>query len=87
MKGAVMKSQALNDSHHSNESGSRDDGRLLRMDWFIALVALWIVIWMFVGTSGLMPRWLWATILGLLTLAGFAIALFAPRANPSRKRR
>ena len=81
-----MKTHAMNESHPADEAESKDDGRPLRMNWFIALVALWIVIWMFVGMSGLMPRWLWATILGLLVIAGFAIALFGPRARSSTQR-
>ncbi|HKP87557.1 MAG TPA: hypothetical protein VJZ26_15765 [Blastocatellia bacterium] len=81
-----MKSHVMNESHRADEAERKDDGRPLRMNWFIALVVLWIVIWMFVGASGLMPRWLWATILGLLVIAGFAIALFGPRDRSSRKR-
>jgi len=82
-----MKSQVINESQHANDAKSKDDGRPLQMNWFIALVALWIVIWLFVGASGLMPRWLWATILGLLVTAGFAIALFGPRARSEKDRK
>ena len=81
-----MKSHVINESRLSNEAEGKDDGRPLKRNWFIALVALWVVIWLFVGASGLMPRWLWATILGLMVVAGFAIALFGPRARSSRDR-
>jgi len=82
----VMKSNAINESHRASEAARVDDGRPLTMRWFITLVVLWIVIWAFVGASGLMPRWLWAAILGLLVAAGFAIALFGPRASSSRNK-
>jgi len=82
----VMKSNVINESHRASEAERVDDGRPLTMKWFIALIVLWVVIWAFVGASGLMPRWLWATILGLLVAAGFAIALFGPRASSSRNK-
>lgn len=54
-------------------------GRQLKSKWFNAMVILWIVIWAFVGMSGIIPRPLWVVILALLLIAGFAIALFGPR--------
>jgi fatty acid desaturase len=62
---------------HDYEHTARSRG--LKKNWFIGLVLLWIAIWGFVGASGLMPRPLWAVILGLLVVAAFAIALFGPR--------
>lgn len=59
-------------------------GRGLKKNWFVAMVALWIVIWAFVGTSGLIPRPLWVAILLSLLIAEFAIALFAPRINQQK---
>jgi len=78
-----MRSEMMNDeramarARHAYEHDAR--GRGLKKNWFVALVALWIGIWMFVGASGLMPRPLWAVILGLLVISAFAIALFGPR--------
>lgn len=80
-----MKTHAFDKDIHPARA-EREDGRLLKKNWFIFLVALWVAIWMFVGASGLMPRWLWATILATMVVAGFSIALFGPRASNTRDR-
>ena len=54
-------------------------GRQLKTAWFVAMVVLWIIIWAFVGASGIVPRALWVGILLLLVAIEFAIALFGPR--------
>ena len=61
-------------------------GRQLKSKWFGAMVILWIVIWAFVGTSGIIPRPLWVTILLLLVISGFAIAIFGPRNRQQKTR-
>ena len=78
-----MHSDMMHDNHemararHAYEHDARS--RQLKKNWFIALVALWIVIWGFVGMSGIVPRPLWVALLALLLLAEFGIALFGPR--------
>ncbi|MFL6213735.1 MAG: hypothetical protein ACJ74J_07530 [Blastocatellia bacterium] len=83
-----------NDGMHDNQEMARarhafehdQRGRGLKKNWFVALVALWIVIWGFVGTSGIVPRPLWVVILLLLVLAAFGIALFGPRIRQQKTR-
>jgi fatty acid desaturase len=79
MRSETMKDDpaAMAEAQRAFEEEAR--GRGLKQNWFAALVVLWIVIWMFVGASGLMPRPLWAVILGLLVISAFAIAIFGPR--------
>jgi hypothetical protein len=67
---------------HAYEHDARSRG--LKKNWFIAMVILWIVIWGFVGLSGIVPRPLWVAILALLVLSAFAIALFGPRNRQQR---
>ena len=61
-------------------------GRQLKSRWFNVMVILWIVIWAFVGMSGIVPRPLWVVILALLLIAGFAIAIFGPRNRQQKTR-
>jgi fatty acid desaturase len=62
---------------HAFEHDARS--RQLKKNWFVGLAVLWIVIWGFVGTSGILPRPLWVAILALLVLSAFLIAIFGPR--------
>jgi Flp pilus assembly protein TadB len=84
----IMETDMMHDKkemarlRHAYEHDARSRG--LQKNWFVALVALWIVIWGFVGLSGVLPRPLWVAILALLVLSAFAIALFGPR---NRERR
>ena len=85
-----MNSETMNDERETVEArrafeeGAR--GRELKSKWFNAMVILWIVIWAFVGTSGIIPRPVWVVILALLLIAGFAIALFGPRNSQQKTR-
>ena len=78
-----MSSEMINDKKERAKTrrafrhAARSRG--LKKNWFTALVVLWIVIWGFVGTSGIIPRPLWVVILALLLLSALAIALFGPR--------
>jgi hypothetical protein len=67
---------------HAYEHDARSRG--LKKNWFVAMVALWIVIWGFVGMSGIVPRPLWVALLALLLLTEFGIALFGPRIGQSK---
>ncbi|HKP10642.1 MAG TPA: hypothetical protein VJZ91_00980 [Blastocatellia bacterium] len=69
---------------HAYEHDAR--GRGLKKNWFVGLVALWIVIWGFVGTSGILPRPLWVVIMALLVLTAFGIAIFGPRIRQQKTR-
>ena len=85
-----MHGEMMNDeremarARHAFEHDARSRG--LKKNWFVGLVVLWIVIWGFVGTSGIIWRPLWVTILALLVLTAFAIALFGPRNGQPRTR-
>jgi fatty acid desaturase len=85
-----MHGETMNDEkemarlRHTYEHDARSRG--LKKNWFVGLVVLWVAIWGFVGASGLMPRPLWAVILGLMVIAAFAIALFGPRIGQSKTR-
>lgn len=69
---------------HAFEHDARSRG--LKKNWFVGLVVLWIVIWGFVGMSGIVPRPLWVATLALLVLSAFGIALFGPRNRQQRTR-
>ena len=55
--------------------------------WFAAMFIIGFAAWLFVGTSGLMPHWLWATILGCLILSVAGIAIFGPRVKTGSSRK
>jgi fatty acid desaturase len=61
-------------------------GRGLDKKWFVGLVVMWIAIWAFVGTSGILPRPLWVVLLLLMVASAFAVAFLAPRINQSKTR-
>lgn len=78
MQSEMMKDEReMAEARRAFEEDAR--GRQLKSKWFNAMVILWIVIWAFVGMSGIIPRPLWVVILALLLIAGFAIAIFGPR--------
>lgn len=53
----------------------------LKRKWMMALAVLGVAIWGFFGAFSVMPVWAWATILGILVVIAFAIALFGPRST------
>ena len=59
-------------------------GRGLNKKWFVGLVVMWIAIWGFIGTSGILPRPLWVVLLPLMVASAFAVAFLAPRINQSK---
>jgi len=74
--------QEMARARHAFEHDAR--GRGLKKNWFVALVVLWIMIWGFVGMSGIVWRPLWVAILALMVLTAFGIALFGPRIRQQR---